>query len=88
MDEPKRLKGEVDGFRKTKPQPTSKAEVKPKPKVTPKRSWGTIEDVMNAIRKAKSEAEFIAIGRDFGISYEGDYQAFRTALFTKAREIL
>ena len=88
MDEPKRLKGEVDGFRKTKPQPVPKPQVKPEPKIAPKRSWGAVEDVMNALWKAKNDEQLIAIGRDFGISYEGDYEAFNTAVLAKAREIL
>ena len=88
MSNPKRLKGEVDGFRKTKPQPTPKAEVKPEPKIAPKRSWGAIEDVINALWKAKDDRELTAIGRDFGISYNGNYEVFSTAVLKKAREIL
>jgi len=88
MQNRKKSKGEADGFRETKPQPVPKPEVKPEAKVVPKRSWGAAEDVMNALRKAKSERELIAIGRDFGISYEGSYEAFHTAVVTKAREIL
>ena len=88
MQSPKKSKGKAAGFRETKPRPVPKPEVKPEVKVAPKRSWGAAEDVMNALRKAKTEKEFIAIGRDFGISYEGDYEAFHVAVVTKAREIL
>ena len=88
MSNPKKSKSEVDGFRKTKPQPAPKPEVKPEPKAVPKRSWGAIEDVMNALWKAKGDDELIAIGRDFGISYNGNYEVFSTAVLKKAREIL
>jgi hypothetical protein len=89
MGNPKGLKGEVDGFRKTKPQPAPKPQVKPEPKVAPKRSWGLVEDVINALNKAKDNREALAeIGRDFGIEYKGDYEVFNTAVVTKARKIL
>jgi hypothetical protein len=88
MDNRKKSKSEVDGFRKTKPQPAPKPEVKPEPKAVPKRSWGAIEDVMNALWKAKGDDELIAIGRDFGISYNGNYEVFSAAVLKKAREIL
>ena len=81
MDDYKKSK--VEGFRKTKPQP------KPEPKVTPKRSWGLVEDVINALNKARENKQaLVEIGRDFGIEYKGDYEGFNTAVITKAREII
>ena len=55
----------------------------------PTHKWPLIEDVINALNKGKDNSETLAeIGRDFGITYEGDYEAFNTAVVTKAREIL